>query len=279
MGYLICIVCNHYYEISSEEELFEFCSCGRKLEYYEYLDDYLNRFESKNRFNLSYLKKKEYEHDTIMMSGVFLSYFGIMGIIYGNFWGILLVLIGIYPTYYGYANGKSWYKGHVGEKIVKKSLKKLRGGHHVFNDIILPGSMGNIDHVVVGPSGIFVIESKNLGGLHIVEGDNWSAKYKEFGGFKKSHKSPGKQAKANAAHLRKYLMKNDVNMNDVWVKSVVALNSLHVIRKNDPKDYELIHPKYLVEFIHQRKSNIRERTINESFYVLREFCDNYFYME
>ncbi len=279
MGYLICIVCNHYYEISSTDEIFEFCSCGRKLEYYEYLEDYHQSVYPKNRFNLSYLKKMEYKHDTIMMSGVFLSFFGILGIIYGNLLGILLFLGGIYPIFYGYANGKSWYKGYEGEKTVKKSLKKLNGGYHIFNDVKLPGSWGNIDHIVVGPTGIFVIESKNLGGLHIVDGDNWSAKYKEYGGFKKSYKSPGKQTKANAAQLRKYLIKNDVNMKDLWVKSMVALNSMHVIRKYDPKDYELIHPDYLVEFIHQRKSNIKERTINESFYVLRGFCDNYFYKE
>ena len=50
-------------------------------------------------------------------------------------------------------------RGLVGEQVVGHELTKLlRDGFHVFHDIELDGE--NVDHVVVGPSGVFAIETK-----------------------------------------------------------------------------------------------------------------------
>ena len=54
--------------------------------------------------------------------------------------------------------------GDIGEKVVADSLDTLPQDYFVFNDVNLPKSQGNIDHVVVGPNGIFVIETKNYRG-------------------------------------------------------------------------------------------------------------------
>ena len=49
--------------------------------------------------------------------------------------------------------------GEDGEKVVGQSLEELRSrGYRVFHDIVADGF--NIDHVVVSPRGIFVIETK-----------------------------------------------------------------------------------------------------------------------
>lgn len=61
-------------------------------------------------------------------------------------------------------------KGRVGEAVVSVgALKRLDPKvYRVFNDIVLPRPDGNgttqIDHVVVSPFGIFVIETKNYAG-------------------------------------------------------------------------------------------------------------------
>ena len=36
--------------------------------------------------------------------------------------------------------------------------------YHIFNDVKFPGRKANIDHIVVGPSGIFVLDTKNWRG-------------------------------------------------------------------------------------------------------------------
>ncbi len=49
--------------------------------------------------------------------------------------------------------------GLRGEQAVAEDLQvAVRAGYHVFHD--LPGEKGNIDHVVVGPGGVFAIETK-----------------------------------------------------------------------------------------------------------------------
>jgi hypothetical protein len=53
--------------------------------------------------------------------------------------------------------------GLMGERLVAEHLADLRGhGFHVFHDLPAQGSAKafNLDHVVVGPSGVFVIETK-----------------------------------------------------------------------------------------------------------------------
>ncbi len=68
--------------------------------------------------------------------------------------------------------------GSVGEKRVKEQLNKLgQTNYHLLNDLLIPkedGGTTQIDHVVISPYGIFVIETKNYEGWII--GDQ-SSKY------------------------------------------------------------------------------------------------------
>lgn len=61
------------------------------------------------------------------------------------------------------------FKGRVGEKAVAKALAKLdRRTYTAFHDLYLPHPDGQdttqLDHVVVSPFGIFVLETKNYRG-------------------------------------------------------------------------------------------------------------------
>src|SRR5262249_42395187 len=55
-------------------------------------------------------------------------------------------------------------KGIRGETAVAELLRSLPNNYFLFNDVVLPGHPGNIDHVVVGPCGVLVIETKNMSG-------------------------------------------------------------------------------------------------------------------
>ena len=54
-------------------------------------------------------------------------------------------------------------KGAAGEKSVAHTLSKLPDEFRVVNDV--PTPTGNLDHVVIGPTGVFVIETKNWRGI------------------------------------------------------------------------------------------------------------------
>src|SRR5262249_5677108 len=55
-------------------------------------------------------------------------------------------------------------KGIRGETAVAELLRSLPDDYFLFDDVVLPGHPGNIDHVVVGPCGVLVIETKNFSG-------------------------------------------------------------------------------------------------------------------
>jgi hypothetical protein len=54
-------------------------------------------------------------------------------------------------------------KGAAGEKSVAHTLGKLPDEFRVVNDVSTP--TGNLDHVVIGPTGVFVIETKDWRGI------------------------------------------------------------------------------------------------------------------
>jgi hypothetical protein len=60
---------------------------------------------------------------------------------------------------------RAWQRGAHGERQTARLLDRLsRDGYQVFHDLAMPGSPANIDHLVVGPSGVFVIDSKQWTG-------------------------------------------------------------------------------------------------------------------
>ena len=63
----------------------------------------------------------------------------------------------------------SYFKGARGEETVAALLATLPVGYHIFHDVAC-GEAGGIDHVAVGPKGLFVIETKCWSGQVSVEG-------------------------------------------------------------------------------------------------------------
>jgi Nuclease-related domain len=60
---------------------------------------------------------------------------------------------------------RSWQRGAHGERHTARLLDRLTGdGYVVFHDLAIPGSPANVDHLVIGPSGVFVIDSKQWSG-------------------------------------------------------------------------------------------------------------------
>jgi nuclease-like protein len=57
-----------------------------------------------------------------------------------------------------------YYRGRLGEKSVRQLLQKLPDDYSVFCDVRLGDHKGNLDFVVVGPGGVFILEVKSHGG-------------------------------------------------------------------------------------------------------------------
>jgi Nuclease-related domain len=63
------------------------------------------------------------------------------------------------------ADSRAWRRGAAGERRTARLLDSLeRRGWVVLHDLAIPGSKANIDHLVIGPGGVLVIDSKQYRG-------------------------------------------------------------------------------------------------------------------
>jgi hypothetical protein len=66
----------------------------------------------------------------------------------------------------------AWATGADGEGRTARYLDQLRAeGFAVLHDRRIPGSRANIDHIVIGPPGVYVVETKSLAGQLKVRGN------------------------------------------------------------------------------------------------------------
>jgi hypothetical protein len=75
------------------------------------------------------------------------------------------VLVGWRLRFRPSSQARAWQRGATGERHTARLLDRLgRDGYVSFHDLAMPDSHANLDHLVVGPSGVFVIDSKQWTG-------------------------------------------------------------------------------------------------------------------
>jgi hypothetical protein len=117
----------------------------------------------------------------------------------------------------------SWRKGALGEYEVGAELERLSDAFFIFNDVNT--RHGNFDHVVVGPTGLFAIETKNWNGLI---GADASDELRKNG------------RDASSPHVRKFLRRSMVlrdqivaltHSNGLYVRCVMVFPKAHIEAK------------------------------------------------
>jgi Nuclease-related domain len=75
---------------------------------------------------------------------------------------------------------RAWHDGARGERATARRLRRLeRHGYVVLHDLQVPGSRANLDHLAIGPAGVFAIDSKYYRGplLLGIDGMLWYGRY------------------------------------------------------------------------------------------------------
>jgi len=81
---------------------------------------------------------------------------------------LVLSLVGMgWSLVRGLRHVERFFKGARGEERVAGILKGMSDAYHVFNDFVACGT--HVDHVVVGPAGVFAVETKFWRGKVTVE--------------------------------------------------------------------------------------------------------------
>ncbi|MBG0826162.1 NERD domain-containing protein [Planomonospora sp. ID91781] len=94
----------------------------------------------------------------------------VAAVVVGWVWGWLAglaaaVLVALVDAVYRWRTHeavRTWRKGAAGERKTARMLRPLRRrGYTVLHDRALPNSRANVDHLVIGKNGIFVVDTKN----------------------------------------------------------------------------------------------------------------------
>lgn len=143
---------------------------------------------------------------------------------------------------------KPMAKGEIGEREVNKKLESL-SGYTVLKDILLKTDKGTtqIDHILVGPKGIFVIETKNFGGS--IYGEQWEQYWTQIFYTKKNKfYNPIRQNYAHIKAVQQHMKKFDRDM----IHSLIVFGDSCNIKKIKV-DTPVIHTKSIKKFIRKFK--------------------------
>jgi len=123
------------------------------------------------------------------------------------------MVIPVIMGWYWWREYNNFKKGFEGESDVTELLNShLPDDYYLINDVVTKEGYGNIDHVVLSPSGIFVIETKNWKGKMTCYADQWS-----------TNSSPSKQAKINACRIRNIIQSLErFEHRNIWVQPIVV---------------------------------------------------------
>lgn len=159
---------------------------------------------------------------------------------------IILLIIAVALVYFKIR--KSSIKGKIGEKGVSAFLSMLPGKYIVLNDIMLRNGSytTQIDHIVISPHGIFVIETKNykgwiLGGFH---SEKWT---QNIWGHKYELYNPILQ---NEKHI-KFLLRKYPNLTSIYphIYSIVVFVRANKLRISGSGDAVVIRPYGINSYI------------------------------
>jgi hypothetical protein len=138
---------------------------------------------------------------------------------------------------------RTYRSGLNGERNVVKNISdKLSSDYSIFNDVLLKDGKrsGNVDHIIVGPTGIFVMETKNNRGAVTFDGYNW----------KGMGRNPSQQAVSNTFRIKDILKNCEVfREKTLYVNAVVLFTNSKIDLKisKDPKWCKVLRIKKLTD--------------------------------
>jgi hypothetical protein len=139
---------------------------------------------------------------------------------------------------------------------------------------------GEIDHVLLGPKGLFAIEVKNINATVSIDGDRWRAdKYDNYGNLVEQRevadrkgRSPSEQLNEPAAELERFLHERGQR---VTVQRVVIL--AHKRSRIGPRRHPTVHvgtsTGYVLSLVHDSSQELDQRHRTEAERLIRRDHD------
>ena len=229
------------------------------------------------------LKKKYYGRIILSIIYLFSAFVSFIGIIPTRGVSALIFILFAFLYFKNQTNIKILKHGLKGEQKALKQLSKLPKDYYVFSDINIniDNRSSQIDHIVVGYNGVFVIETKNLKGLVEVYSDNKVVRQskvgKNGGEYSKTIYNPIKQVSTHVYKVSELLRREDIK---IWVQGVVFFVNEEATIKLQSKDIPVFSSsehgdKRILEFIinyRNRDGKLSESVQEEIVTALKTVC-------
>jgi uncharacterized membrane-anchored protein len=118
------------------------------------------------------------------------------------------------------------------------------------NGVYLKSGGGDIDHIVLGPTGIYVLETKNWSGKIICNDNQWQRP------GKKIKNNPSIQAKNNAQKIKRVLDSSLLfRGHNIWVEGILVFTNTRAnLSVNNPV-VTVLRIQQLPDYIKNQKGN------------------------
>ncbi|MEI6365411.1 MAG: nuclease-related domain-containing protein, partial [Actinomycetes bacterium] len=149
---------------------------------------------------------------------------------------------------------RAWRIGADGEEDVGRRLAKLGGDWRVLHAVPVGTKDSDIDHVVIGPPGVFTLNTKNHPGKHI-----WVAERALMVSGQRTDYLPNSTFEARRAN--KFL--SAACGYDVPVEPVIVLMAEKLTIKAAPEDVHVVARRGIVKWLKQRPPTLTPEGIAE----------------
>ena len=131
---------------------------------------------------------------------------GVLVVLFSLYWaspqiGLVGVAVLFVLVKFNLRRWQSWTRGKIGESAVTRALCGLPDEYVLLNDLMLPDGKGNVDHLVIGPKGLYVIETKNYSGDVKCDRDDWFVNGRKIGSLSRQAKRNAMAVKANLEEI------------------------------------------------------------------------------
>ncbi len=188
--------------------------------------------------------------------------------------GIAGVLYFVMPRFEMAVQERNQYiAGQKGEETLIRWLQgQLDESWAIFRNIDLPDRQGDIDVVLVGPGGMYVLEVKVYSGQNRNFGERWQRK--SWGRWMTLDQNPSKQARKNAARLSNFLREAGLN---VWVEPRVVWAGDGELRLEKPAVllWKLSEPARIEAELKKGSKSLQPETVQRIVGMLKIYLRGY----
>jgi hypothetical protein len=184
---------------------------------------------------------------------------GLIGALFFPIVGLFLMQIINRKANHTIKRAKDAERGAAAEEKVALRLTDLPEGYFGFHDLSFNGF--NVDHLVLGPAGIFVVETKSHPGTVDANGETLLLNGKP------PRKNFLNQTWSQTKSMQEYLWK--MTSKEWKIKPVLCFTNAYVKVRRPVKGVEVVSLKYLNTFLGRQSANLEHADIQHVLRVLK----------